>query len=102
MTFRLDGRKALVTGASRGIGRAIAIAYAGAGADVAITARNEALLKEVGDEIEAMGRHAVIVPADALDGDQLRAAVAAAALALGGLDVLVNNAGGNSFSAPLS
>ncbi|MEI2728813.1 MAG: SDR family NAD(P)-dependent oxidoreductase [Candidatus Nanopelagicales bacterium] len=102
MTFRLDGRKALVTGASRGIGRAIAVSYAAAGADVAISARDEAKLAEVAAEIEAHGRKAVIVPADVLDGDAVRAAVDAAALALDGIDILVNNAGGNSFSTPMA
>lgn len=102
MTFRLDGRRALVTGASRGIGRAIAVAYAAAGADVAISARDESKLAEVAAEIEALGRKAVVVPADVLDGEAIRAAVDASALALGGLDILVNNAGGNSFSTPLS
>lgn len=102
MSFRLDGRKALVTGASRGIGAAIAIAYAEAGADVAISARDEGKLKDVAQAIEAMGRKAVIVPADVLDGDAITAMVDASALALGGLDILVNNAGGNSFSTPLA
>lgn len=102
MSFRLDGRKALVTGASRGIGRCIAVAYAEAGADVAISARDEPKLAEVAAEIEAIGRKAVVVPADVLDGDAVRAAVDAAALALGGLDTVVNNAGGNSFSVPLA
>lgn len=101
MTFSLEGRKALVTGASRGIGREIAIAYADAGADVAITARDEEKLAEVAGVIESHGQKAIVVPADVLDGDALRAAVDAAALALGGIDVLVNNAGGNSFSTPL-
>lgn len=102
MSFRLDGRKALVTGASRGLGRAIALAYAQAGADVAISARDEAKLADVAREIEAFGRKAVVVPADVLDGDAIRAAVDAAAMALDGLDILVNNAGGNSFSTPLT
>lgn len=102
MTFRLDGRKALVTGASRGIGRAIAVAFAGAGADVALSARDESKLTEVAGEIEALGRKAILVPADVLDGDAIRAAVDASALALDGLDIVVNNAGGNSFSVPLS
>ena len=102
MTFRLDGRKAMVTGASRGIGRAIAVAFAQAGAQVAISARDEANLNGVSDEIEAVsGRRAIVVPADVLDGESLRAAVDAAALSMGGLDILVNNAGGNSFSTPL-
>ncbi|MGB5017365.1 MAG: SDR family NAD(P)-dependent oxidoreductase, partial [Candidatus Nanopelagicales bacterium] len=86
MSFRLDGRKALVTGASRGIGAAIAVAYAQAGADVAISARDEAKLADVAQQIEAMGRTAIVVPADVLDGEALRAAVDAASLALGGLD----------------
>ncbi|MBP7973085.1 MAG: SDR family oxidoreductase [Candidatus Nanopelagicales bacterium] len=102
MSFRLDGRKALVTGASRGIGAAIAVAYAQAGADVAISARDEAKLADVAQQIEAMGRTAIVVPADVLDGEALRAAVDAASLALGGLDLLVNNAGGNSFSTPVA
>lgn len=102
MSFNLDGRKALVTGASRGIGAAIAVAYAQAGADVAISARDEAKLADVAEQIEAMGRKAIVVPADVLDGEALRAAVDAASLALGGLDILVNNAGGNSFSTPLA
>lgn len=102
MSFRLDGRRALVTGASRGIGRAIAVAYAAAGADVAVTARDADKLAEVAADIESLGRRAVVVPADVLDGDAIRDAVDGAALALGGLDILVNNAGGNSFSAPLT
>lgn len=102
MTFRLDGRKALVTGASRGIGRAIAIAFAAAGADVALSARDESKLTEVAAEIEALGRKAILVPADVLDGEAIRSAVDASALALDGLDIVVNNAGGNSFSVPLS
>ena len=102
MTFRLDGRRALVTGASRGIGRDVALAFASAGADVAISARDEAKLASVAQEIEALGRKAVVVPADVLDGDAVRGAVDTAAAELGGLDVVVNNAGGNSFSIPLA
>ena len=102
MSFRLDNYKTLVTGASRGIGRAIAIAYAEAGADVALLARDEANLQEVAGEIEALGRRALVLPADVLDGDALRAQVAAAVEGFGGLDVVVNNAGGNSFMSPLA
>lgn len=101
MSFSLVGRKALVTGASRGIGAAIALAYAEAGADVAISARDEGKLADVAGQIEDLGRTATIVPADVLDGDAFRLAIESAIVGLGGLDILVNNAGGNSFSAPL-
>lgn len=102
MTFDLEGRRALVTGASRGIGRAIALAYARAGADVALLARNAEVLAEVAAEVEAQGRRAIIAPADVLDPDSTHAAVGAAIDGLGGLDILVNNAGGNSFSSPVA
>jgi 2-deoxy-D-gluconate 3-dehydrogenase len=102
VSFRLDNYKTLVTGASRGIGRAIAIAYAEAGADVALLARDEAMLHGVAAEIEALGRRAIVLPADVTDADALRGQVAAAVDGLGGLDVVVNNAGGNSFMSPLA
>jgi NAD(P)-dependent dehydrogenase (short-subunit alcohol dehydrogenase family) len=102
MSFDLTGKKALVTGASRGIGRGIAVAYAAAGADVALLARNADLLAEVAEEIEGLGRRAVIAAADVLDAESTRAATSEAIEALGGLDILVNNAGGNSFSIPVA
>jgi NAD(P)-dependent dehydrogenase (short-subunit alcohol dehydrogenase family) len=102
MSFDLTGKRALVTGASRGIGRGIAVAYAAAGADVAILARNADLLSEVAGEISAMGRSCHVVVADILDGDSTRSAVSGAIQSLGGLDILVNNAGGNSFSTPVA
>lgn len=102
MSFDLTGKKALVTGASRGIGRGIALAYARAGADVALLARNADLLDEVAAEVEALGRRAVVASVDVLDADATRAATTEAIAALGGLDVLVNNAGGNSFSIPVA
>lgn len=102
MSFDLTGKRALVTGASRGIGRAIAVAYAQAGADVAVLARNAELLDEVVGEIEGLGRRAVACPADVLDDEALVAAGARAVEHLGGLDILVNNAGGNSFSIPVA
>ncbi|HET8971507.1 MAG TPA: SDR family NAD(P)-dependent oxidoreductase [Candidatus Nanopelagicales bacterium] len=101
MSFSLTGRVALVTGASRGIGRAIALGYAAAGADVALLSRDPDRLAAVAGEIGGHGRRAAIVPADVLDPEAFAAAVAAAVEQLGRLDVLVNNAGGNSFSVPL-
>ena len=102
MSFDLTGRRALVTGASRGIGRAIAETYAAAGADVALLARDETTLREVAELVEAHGRRAVVLTCDVTDADSVRQQVGAAISELGGLDVLVNNAGGNSFSAPFS
>jgi 2-deoxy-D-gluconate 3-dehydrogenase len=94
--FRLDGRRALVTGASRGIGRAIALGFAQAGADVALLARSEAGLRETAAAVEAGGRAAVVIPVDVQDAPALQDAVRRAADALGGLDILVNNAGVNT------
>lgn len=89
----LNGKTALVTGASRGIGRAVALALAKAGARVALTARTEEGLRQTADEIMAAGGDAVIVPGDALDGDAIARVVEGATAKLGRLDVLVNNAG---------
>jgi NAD(P)-dependent dehydrogenase (short-subunit alcohol dehydrogenase family) len=91
--FDLSGRRALVTGASRGIGREIATALAKAGADVAITARNEASLDDCVAAVEALGRRAVRLALDVRDVAQIGRRVPQAAAALGGLDILVNNAG---------
>ncbi|MFD2355111.1 SDR family NAD(P)-dependent oxidoreductase [Nonomuraea ferruginea] len=95
--FALDGKKALVTGASKGIGKAIALAYAEAGADVALTARSADALAEVAKEIQARGREAVVIPADLTDRDTAAAVVREAVAGLGHLDVVVNNAGGSNF-----
>lgn len=88
----MQGKVALITGASRGIGRAIALAYAGAGASVAVTARSAEQLNALVAEIEAGGGEAVAVPADlALETDIQRIAQATAQC-FGRLDILVNNA----------
>jgi len=100
VSIDLVGKTALVTGASRGIGRAIAVAYAAAGADVAVLARNGELLAEVAAEIQALGRRSLVLVADVTDPDAVSEAVAGAITGLGHLDVVVNNAGGNSFMSP--
>ncbi|MFI7126604.1 SDR family NAD(P)-dependent oxidoreductase [Nonomuraea sp. NPDC050153] len=95
--FALTGKNALVTGASKGIGRGIALAYAEAGADVALVARSAESLAEVAKEVEALGRRAVVIPADLTDREAAAGAVAAAIDGLGHLDIVVNNAGGSNF-----
>jgi NAD(P)-dependent dehydrogenase (short-subunit alcohol dehydrogenase family) len=95
--FDLTGRTAFVTGASRGIGRAIAVALAQAGADLALVARTAEGLAEAADDVTAAGRKAVIIPADVVDQTSVADAVAAAIEELGHVDVVVNNAGGSNF-----
>ncbi|MCD6361412.1 MAG: SDR family oxidoreductase [Armatimonadetes bacterium] len=90
---RLAGRKALVTGASRGIGRAIAARFAAEGADVAITARRFESLESTTAEIEAQGRRAVPMEWDVREADRARERLETAREMLGGLDIVVNNAG---------
>ncbi len=90
----LEGKTALVTGASRGIGRAIAVELARHGADVAVNyARNAEAATQVVADIAALGRRAVALPADVGDSAQAAALVEATVSALGRLDILVNNAG---------
>ncbi len=91
--FDLTGRKAVVTGASRGLGQAIALALAGAGADVAVTARKKGSLDESCAAIRALGRKAVAIELDVTDTPACAKAINDAADQLGGLDILVNNAG---------
>jgi 3-oxoacyl-[acyl-carrier protein] reductase len=88
----LLGKKALVTGGSRGIGAATAIALAERGADVAVTYHNTTPSRVV-KEIEALGRQAIAVQVDAADAAAVADGVRRAVAELGGLDVLVNNAG---------
>jgi 3-oxoacyl-[acyl-carrier protein] reductase len=94
MTGKLEGRRALVTGASRGIGRGIALALADAGADVAIGYRREAQAAEATVKaIEAKGRRAFAFAADVRDAGAVETMVHGARDALGGLDTVIANAG---------
>jgi 7-alpha-hydroxysteroid dehydrogenase len=92
--FRLDGKTALVTGAGKGIGRGIALAFAKAGANVALVARNKDDLEAVANEVRATGRNAAVIPADVTEIEGLEDVVGQAVRSLGALDILVNNAGG--------
>ena len=98
--FSLAGKRALVTGASRGIGREIADAFAGAGAAVALAARSRDDLETAAKDIEAAGGRAIAVECDVTDADTIQHCVRAVAAEYGGIDVLVNNAGGPLFNAP--
>ena len=94
-TGRLAGRHALITGGDSGIGRAVAIAFAREGADVAICylPEEEQDARETARWVEDAGRRAVLLPADLREEDQARGVVTRAFADLGGLDILVNNAG---------
>jgi NAD(P)-dependent dehydrogenase (short-subunit alcohol dehydrogenase family) len=93
----LDGKVALVTGGSKGIGRAIALSFAREGADVSVAARGIEDLEEAAKEVEAEGRRALAVPTDVRELDQVEALVRRTVNELGGIDILVNNAGAAPF-----
>jgi 3-oxoacyl-[acyl-carrier protein] reductase len=94
MNITLKGRNAVVTGGSRGIGRAIALAFAAAGANVSICARGAETLKETEAELKRHGGKVHVAACDLADGAQVARYVAEAGAALGGIGVLVNNASG--------
>src|SRR5262249_40275515 len=91
--FSLKGRVALVTGASRGIGQAIALALGAAGADVACCARSQEQIDRTAEQIRERGSRATGVRLDVTNASDLGRAVREVEAALGGVDVLVNNAG---------
>jgi len=90
--FKLDGKVAAVTGATRGIGRSIALSLAEAGADIALLQRSPEQT-DVKEEIESLGRKCLIIPCDLEDIDQVKAAIPNVVSHFGKIDILVNNAG---------
>jgi NAD(P)-dependent dehydrogenase (short-subunit alcohol dehydrogenase family) len=97
----LDGKVALVTGASKGIGRAISLRLAAAGADIALAARGAEELERTAGEVRDLGRRALPYPTDVADQVQVQALVDNTVKALGTIDILVNNAGAAPFVSTL-
>ena len=91
--MKLEGRAALITGASQGIGRACALALARQGANVALAARNQQKLEEVAAQIAAAGGKAAVFAMDVADQDQVKSGIKSAIAHFGKIDILVNNAG---------
>lgn len=100
-SFDLKGKTAVVTGAGRGIGRAIAIGLAEAGANVALLARTEEDLKETSSVIEKLGSKTLVLPTDVTNRDQVHKSISAVRSEWGKIDILVNNAGMNIRSKAL-
>jgi len=100
--FSLEGKVALVTGASRGIGRTIALMFADAGADVVVTARKLPALEEVAGEIRAKGRKALAVSCNITHVDEIKSLVEKIKAEFGRVNILVNNAGYNYSYGPLT
>ncbi|OBK27688.1 short-chain dehydrogenase [Mycobacterium asiaticum] len=93
--FRLDDKVAVITGAGRGLGAAIALAFAEAGADVVIASRTKSQLDEVAEQVRATGRQAHVIAADLAHPEDTARLADAAVDAFGKLDVVVNNVGGS-------
>ena len=100
--FTLENKKALITGGSAGIGKAIALVFAEAGADVAIAARGLERLEQAADEVRGLGRRVVAIQADVYDRQQADEMAEKATRELGRIDVLVNNVGGGWGSTPVA
>ncbi|HEY6394061.1 MAG TPA: SDR family NAD(P)-dependent oxidoreductase [Candidatus Binataceae bacterium] len=98
-SLKLDGKVAIITGAGRGLGRAMAVRFAQAGADVVAASRTQTQLEDTADEIRRTGRKCLIVPTDVTRSEQVNALAAQAVKEFGRIDILVNNAGGGDDSA---
>lgn len=96
--FSLNGKVAIVTGAGRGLGKAMALGLAGAGADVVAAARTAAQVEDTAAKIQALGRKSIAVPTDVREFDQVANLLNRALETFGRVDILVNNAGG-TFAA---
>lgn len=96
--MQLENKTAIITGAGRGIGQAIALAFAKEGARVALAARSQAELEETAAQVESLGSKTIVVPTDVTDQGQVERLVAATLDAFSAVDILVNNAG---ISGPL-
>jgi len=99
--FSLDGKVALITGGSRGIGRAIALTFADAGADVVVSARKQPDLEETAKEIKTRGRRVLAIPSHIAKIEESKNLVEKVKAEFGRLDILVNNAGSNVYMGPL-
>ena len=99
--FRLTGKTAIVTGAGRGIGKAIALGLAEAGADVAVTARTVAEIEATAADIESAGGRSIAIPADVRESQQVANLIARTVSEFGHLDIMVNSAGGTFYSPVL-
>jgi NAD(P)-dependent dehydrogenase (short-subunit alcohol dehydrogenase family) len=99
--LQLTGRRAVVTGAGRGIGRAVALGLAREGVRVALVARDRGALEQTAEAVRELGAEALVHPADTRDDEAVRGMVAAVVAAWGGVDVLVNAAARPASSGPV-
>ncbi len=98
-SFKLDGKVAIITGAGRGLGRAMAVKFAETGADIVAAARTQSQLDETADAVRKTGRKCLIVPTDVTVSAQVNALADATIKEFGKIDILVNNAGGGDSGA---
>ncbi|MFH1141193.1 MAG: SDR family NAD(P)-dependent oxidoreductase [Chloroflexota bacterium] len=92
--LRLDGKVAIVTGGGTGLGRAMALAMAEAGADIVVAGRRPGPIQATAEQVKALGRRGLAIPTDVTDSSQVNTLVARTIQELGKVDVLINNAGG--------